>query len=135
MFPFQIFSKVNLNSRYGSPTIISPWDSLSKTPTPSKRSLLPFFRVASSDLSPALVFETPYPTRAHRCWSCQRSVWGLHAHGNHGGCVVLASGQAPGCWIQLLRVQGRGLHRQAAVGALGHTVSGIHLQRTESEGQ
>lgn len=106
-------------------------------PTPSKRSFLPFFRIASSGLSPAPVFETSCPTRAHRCWSCQNSVWslGTHAHWNHGGCVVLVLGKTPGYWLQLLRVQGRGLHRRAAVGAPGHTVSGIHLQRTEFEDQ
>lgn len=137
MFSSPVFSKVSLNSKYGRPTMVAPWDSLSKTPTPSKRSFLPFFRIASSGSSSALAFESPCPTRAHHCWSCQSSVWnvGAHAHWNHGGCVVLALGQSPGYWIQLLRVQGRSLDRRAAVGAFGHTVSGIHLQRTEFEGQ
>lgn len=68
---------------------------------------------------------------SHLCLSCQSSVLGLHAYWNHRSCVALAPGQVPGCGFQFLRVQGRGLQRQAAVGTLGYTVSGIHQNPVE----
>lgn len=129
MFSSQRLSKVSFNSRYGRPTIVSTLGLLIQSPNSMREKPSCLLQVASSDSSPALGFETPYATRAHLCLSCQSSVLGLHAYWNHRSCVALAPGQVPGCGFQFLRVQGRGLQRQAAVGTLGYTVSGIHLQR------